>query len=80
MTDICWIQHIKDRFGNYIGRNVLCEISIKATICKKNSKWKGSEANTWSRIGLRSRPTTALHHMSSNSFTIPKHNKFEIAL
>jgi len=45
------IQHIKDRFGNYIGSNVLCEIFIKANVCKKNNKWKSSEANTWSMIG-----------------------------
>jgi hypothetical protein len=24
MTNICWIKHIKDKFGNYIGSNVLC--------------------------------------------------------
>jgi hypothetical protein len=80
MTNICWIQHIKDRFGNHIGSNGLCEIFIKTIVYKKDNKWKGSEANTWSKIGLQSCLTSMLHHISSNSFAIPRHNKFEIAL
>ncbi len=79
MIDICWIQHIRNRFGNYVGSNVKCEIFIKAIGYKKN-KWKGSETNIWSRIGLQSYPTLALHHMSSNSFAIPRLNKSKIAL
>jgi hypothetical protein len=74
------IQHIKDRFGNYIASNLLCEIFIKATICKKNNKWKSSEANTWSMIGQQSHPTSVWHHMSSNSFAIPRKNKSKIVL
>ncbi len=52
MTDICWIQHIKDRFGNYIKNNVLCEIFIKTIVYKKNNKCKSSEVNTWSKIAI----------------------------
>jgi hypothetical protein len=80
MIDISWIQHIKDKFGNYIGNNVLCEISIKAIVYKKDNKWKGSETNTWSKIGLQSCLTSTLHHIYSNSFAIPIHNKFKIVL
>jgi hypothetical protein len=80
MTDICWIQHIKDRFGNYIGSNVLCENYIKTIIYRKSSKCKSSEINTWSMISLQPCPTLALHHMFSNSFANPRLNKSEIVL
>jgi len=30
----------------------MCEISIKIIVYKKNNKWKGNEANTWTMIGL----------------------------
>jgi hypothetical protein len=53
---------------------------IKGIVCIKKCRWKGSEANTWSKIGLQLCPTSALHHMSSNSFAIPRLNKFEIVL
>jgi hypothetical protein len=43
-------------------------------------KWKGSERNICSKIGLQLCPALALHHMSSNSFAIPIHNKSEITL
>jgi hypothetical protein len=56
----------------------MCEIYIKRTVCKKKCRWKGSETNIWSKIGLHSCLTLMLHHMSSNSFAIPRLNKFEI--
>jgi hypothetical protein len=37
MTDICWIQHIKDSFGNYIGSNVLKFLLKQLSIRKTTS-------------------------------------------
>ncbi len=37
MTNICWIKHIKDRFGNYIGSNFLCvKFFLKELFALKN--------------------------------------------
>jgi hypothetical protein len=81
MTNICWIKHIKIYIVNYIGNNVLCvKFLLKELSTEKKCRWKGSETNTWSKIGLHSCPILALHHMSSNSFAILRLNKFEIAL
>ncbi len=56
------------------------EIFIKGIVCMEKCKWKGSERNICSKIGLQLCPALALHHMSSNSFAIPIHNKSEITL
>jgi hypothetical protein len=41
MTDICWIKHIKNRFGSYIRSNVLCvKDLLKEQFARKSASAK----------------------------------------